>query len=75
MGTGHVPDIEDPHAEPVKVFVFEVESPHLTPTRGVIEVEAPDFTTAVTLIAKRVPGVHVHKLVNEYWKHVEGGTA
>ena len=67
--------ILDPHAIPLKVFVFDVESPHLSPKRATLEIEAPDLLTAEQLLRDMMPGLFVHGLVNEYWKHLEGGTA
>jgi len=69
--------IDDPTKEvPLKVFTFMVAHPALDPATGaVVELEAPDFTAAVKAIAEAMPGIHIVKLVREYWKHLEGGTA
>ena len=61
---------------PMKVFTFEVAHPSLDPPTGaVIELEAPSYTDAIKAIAAACPGVHIVRLVHEYWKHEEGGTA
>ena len=61
---------------PMKVFTFEVAHPSLDPPTGaVIELEAPSAKDAMLAISKHLPGVHIVRLVREYWKHLEGGTA
>ena len=55
-----------PKDTPLRAFVFKVSHPNLVPTEGVIEVVCPDFTTAVKLIADKLPGVFIHELVMEY---------
>jgi len=69
--------IDDPtKVVPLKVFTFLVAHPSLHPPHGaIVELEAPDFTAALLAIAGAMPGIHVIKLVREYWKHLEGGTA
>ena len=64
-----------PRGIPLKVFIFEVEHPTLTPPRGTLEIVTTDFITAIKLIAEKTPGIHVIRLVAEYWAHLEGGTA
>lgn len=55
------------------VFGLEVEHPSLD--GNVIEIEAPDFTMAVMLLARRLPGVHVKRVLYEYPRHIAGATA
>lgn len=55
------------------IFVLEVEHPSLD--GNVIEIEAPDFTMAVMLIARRLPGVHVKRVLYEYPRHIARASA
>ena len=59
--------------EAAYVFGLEVEHPSLD--GDVIEIEAPDFTRAVMLIAKVLPGVHVKRLLYQYSRHIARATA
>lgn len=61
------------NGEVTYVFGIEVEHPSLD--GNCIEIEAPDFTRAVMVIAKRLPGVHVKKVLYQYSRHIVGATA